>query len=129
MKGYKVYKTGEFIRKNEKGAIDVHRSLRIVREIATAAKHHRSHNLLIDIREAETKLNFVELLTVALEFAEYEDIFRNKVALLIPNNEERKRRAEYVKKTLVGVRGFKLDYFTDYEKAIDWLSSIKEYPE
>ena len=45
MKGYKVYKTGEFIRKNEKGAIDVHRSLRIVREIATAAKHHRSYNL------------------------------------------------------------------------------------
>lgn len=33
VKGYKVYKTAEFIRKSEKGDIDVHRSLRIVRDI------------------------------------------------------------------------------------------------
>lgn len=127
--GYKVYKTMEFIRKNEKGDLDIRRSREIVRVIAKAAMHHKDDNLLIDIRETETKLNFVELLTVALEFAEYEDIFRNRIAFLIPNNEERIRRAEYVKKSLVGVRGFTLDYFTEYEKAIDWLSSIKEYPE
>jgi hypothetical protein len=119
----------EFIRKNEKGDLDIRRSREIVGVIAKAAMHHKDDNLLIDIRETETKLNFVELLTVALEFAEYEDIFRNRIAFLIPNNEERIRRAEYVKKSLVGVRGFTLDYFTEYEKAIDWLSSIKEYPE
>jgi hypothetical protein len=127
MEGYKLYKTKEFIRKNEKGGLDFDRSLTMIRELVKAASHHKDHNILVDIRNTETKLNFVELLTVTLEFAKYEDVFQNKIVFLIPNEEERIKRAEYVKKSLVGVMGFQLEYFTDYEKAIEWLSTIKEY--
>lgn len=127
MEGYKIYKTNQFLRKNEKGGLDIDRSLNMIRELVDAASHHRDHNILVDIRDTEARLNFIELLTVALEFAKYEDIFRNKMAFLIPDEEERIQRAEYVKKSMVGVMRFQLEYFTDYEKAIDWLSIIEEF--
>ena len=126
MEGYKLYKTQEFIRKNEKGELDFNRSLVMIRELVEAAGYHRDHNILIDIRQTEAKLNFVELLTIALEFAEHEDIFRNRIAFLIPSEGERIERAEYVKRSVARAKGFQLEYFTDYEKAIDWLSIIVE---
>lgn len=126
MEGCKVYQVNDFIRQNEKGGLDFDKSLLMIRELVIAASHHKDHNILIDIRDTEAKLNFVELLSVALEFAKYEDVFRNKIAFLIPDEEERIRRAEYVRKSLVGVMGFTLEYFTDYEKALDWLSVIRD---
>jgi len=126
MQSYKLYRVHDFIRKNEEGELDFDRSLLMIRELAEAASYHNDHNILVDIRDTEAKLNFVELLTVALEFAQYEDVFQNRMAFLIPNEEERIRRAEYVKKSLVGVMRFKLEYFTEYEKAMDWLSVIRE---
>lgn len=126
MGSYKIYRMKDFIRKNETGELEFERSLFKIRELVTAADHHRNHNILIDLRETETRLNFIESLTLALEFAKYQETFRNKIAFLIPNDEERIRRAEFVKNSMVKLREFEMDYFTDYEKAIDWLSVIKE---
>jgi hypothetical protein len=127
MAGYKLYKTEEYIRKNKKGDLNFDESLIMIRELVKAANYHKDHNILVDIRDTLAKLNFIELLTVSLEFAKYNDIFQNKIAFLIPNDEERIARAEYVKESLVRFKGFKLEYFTDYEKAIDWLSVITEH--
>lgn len=129
MGSYKLYRMKDFIRKNEKGELEFERSLFKIRELVEAAGHHRNHNILIDLRETETKLNFIESLTLALEFAKYQEVFRNKIAFLIPDEEERIRRAEYVKSSMAGLRDYQMDYFTDYEKAIDWLSVIKKVKE
>jgi len=64
---------------------------------------------------------------LSLEFAQYQEIFKNKVAFLIPNEGERILRAEYVKKRLVQAKRVQMEYFTDYEKAIDWLSIIEKH--
>ena len=52
---------------------------------------------------------------------------KNKIAFLIPNETERILRAEYVKKRLVQPKMIHMEYFTDYEKAIDWLSIIERH--
>jgi hypothetical protein len=125
-KGYKVYKTQDFIRKDEAGGLDFERSLNLIRELSEAAGRHSDHHILVDLRDTEAKMNFVELLTVALSFGDHEEFLDNKIAVLLPDDEERKKRAAYVKSTLRCAKGFDLDHFTDYEKAIDWLSRIEE---
>jgi len=49
--GYKIYKSKDFIRKTEKGKLDIQRSLNLVKELVVASGYHRGHDLLIDLRE------------------------------------------------------------------------------
>jgi hypothetical protein len=125
-KEYKTYTIKDFIRETEEGEIDNQRSINMVRELATVAEYHKNHNLLVDLRDTETTLNFSDLLNVALEFVRYKDIFRNKMAFIIPNTPERTTNAEYLMTGMV-VAGYRVNYFTDFENAIEWLSSTKEY--
>ena len=127
-KGYKLYKTNEFIKKTEKGKLDIQRSLNLVKELATASGFHKEHDLLIDIRETEPLGSFGDTLSVAIEFAKYQDLFPNKIAVIIPNNPERIERAKFFKAGLRGVK-FQMQHFTEFEEAINWLSSIKKFPE
>ena len=124
--GYKIYKSNDFIRKTEQGQLDIQRSLNLVKELVTASGFHKDHDLLIDIRETEPLGSFAELLTVALEFAKYQDSFPNKMAVIIPDIPSRIERAEFFKASLGEVK-FEIEYFTEFETAIDWLSSIKTF--
>ena len=120
---YKIYKMKDLIRKTEDGEINIQRSMDVVRELAIASEHHKEANILVDLRETETTLNFGDLLAVALEFAYYKNCFRNKIAAIIPEEPERIERAEFFKAGMT-IKGFLFDYFTDFEKAIEWLSEI-----
>ncbi len=126
-KSYKIYKVKDFIRRTEKGEINIQESLNTVAELAIASEFHKDVNILIDLRDTETTLDFGDLLKVALEFAHYKDCFRNKIAGVIPNDPERFRRGKFFK-TGMEVKGFLFDYFTDFEKAIEWLSEIDSLP-
>ena len=64
-----LYKVPDFIRKNEKGEIDYDKSLIKIKQLTDAARRHRKHNLLVDLRETETRLNFIDSLMLSLEFA------------------------------------------------------------
>ena len=120
---YKIYKTKDFIRRTEKGEINMQQSLNVVAELAVASEFHKDVNILIDLRETETTLDFRDLLKVVLEFGYYKDCFQNKIAAVIPKDPERIERGEFFK-TSMKTRDFLFDYFTDFEKAIDWLSDI-----
>jgi hypothetical protein len=120
---YKIYKMKDLIRKTENGEINIERSIDAIRELAIASEHHKDSNILIDLRVTETALNFGDLLTLALEFAYYKDCFRNKIAAIIPDDPERIKRAKFFKADLT-IKGFLFDYFTDFEKAVEWLSEI-----
>jgi hypothetical protein len=65
---------------------------------------------------------------VAFEFAKYQDAFPNKIAVIIPNTPDRIERAKFFIASL-GYVNFQLQYFTDFEDALDWLSTIKKFPE
>ena len=121
---YKMYKIKDFVRRTENGEINMQKSLNAVAELAVASDLHKDVNVLIDLRDTETTLNFRDLLKVTLEFAWYKDCFRNKIAAVIPKDSERIERAEFFKTTMKA-GGFLIDYFTDFDKAIEWLSKIE----
>ncbi len=126
LEGYKIYRIENFIRKTEQGQLDVEKSKDFVRELALASEFHKDHNILIDLRETAPLESFSDVLTVAIEFAKYKDMFTNKIAVIIPNTPDRIKRAEFFKAGL-GEGKFKIEHFTIYEKAIEWLSTIKDY--
>lgn len=125
---YKTYHTSDFIRKTETGKLDLRRSIYAVRELAAAAGYHQDYNVVIDLRETETHWDFAQLITVALEFARYRDVFRNRIATIIPNVPERIANAQFFREHM-GRQGFLFEYFTDFESAIEWLSVVTEYPD
>ena len=126
--GYRVYKSGDFIRKTAEGQLDLQKSLDLVKELVTASGFHREHDVLIDLRQTEPLENFVDLLIIAIEFAAYQDAFHNKIAMIITNTPDRIKRADFFMANL-GEMKFSIDYFTDFEDAIDWLSTIQKFPE
>jgi hypothetical protein len=124
---YCIYKVKDFLRRTEKGEINIQKSLNTVAELAIASELHKDVNILVDLRETETTLNFGDVLKVVLEFAYYKDCFQNKIAAVIPEDPERIKRGELFK-TGMKAKGFLFDYFTDFEKAIEWLSEIEPLP-
>jgi hypothetical protein len=62
-----------------------------------------------------------ELFDLSIEMARFKSVFKNKMASVIPNEEERITIAERFKACL-DLKGFQFEYFTDFEKAIEWLS-------
>jgi hypothetical protein len=62
-----------------------------------------------------------QLLDLAIEFARFKSIFKNKIASVIPNDDKRAHIADGFKLALK-IKGFQYDYFTDFEDAIEWLS-------
>ena len=120
--GIKIYKIDDFIRKNESGEIDFDRSMKIIRELATAAAFHTNHNILIDLRDTTVTTNSMnDILKITIEMARFKSIFKNKIASVIPDNEERLSIAKQFKACL-DIKDFQYNFFTDFEDAIEWLS-------
>ena len=65
----KIYRTTDFIKQSASGTIDLERSLRTVRDLATAADFHREHNILLDLRQTVSRNSPTEVMRVAAEFA------------------------------------------------------------
>ena len=123
--GIKVYQTRDFVRKNAKGTIDLERSLEEVRQRAQATHYFQGHNILLDLRETVVDGDRADTLRVAAAFAHYFKSFRNKIAVIIPDSEERMAKAEFMR-TCMHLKGFQWEFFMAYEDAIDWLSEIRE---
>ena len=122
--GIKVYQTRDFLRQTAKGTIDLKRSLEVVRKLANAANHFKGHSILLDLRETEVDADRADTLRVAAEFANQFQSFDNKIAVIIPDTEERMARAEFMR-SCMHLKGFQWEFFMAYEDAIDWLSEIK----
>ncbi len=117
----KVYRIKDFIRMTESGVLDLDRSISIVRELAYEAKYHRDHNIILDFRETDINANHRDMIQISLEFARYHKAFQNKIAVLIPNTEDRLQIASLLK-TSMDYQGFEFKQFFDFEKAIEWLA-------
>lgn len=66
-----------------------------------------------------------DLLKVSLEMASYKSVFKNRIANVIPNDEERILIAKNFKASL-DIKGFDYQFFTNFEEAIEWLSETKQ---
>jgi hypothetical protein len=120
-KGLKKYTTTDFISTTQHGDQNFGRAEVLIRDLAEAADHHRDHNVLIDLRDTQGSLSFMELMSLSLELVQYRSAFRNKLAVVIPDRKDRIEKVEFFKAGLDLV-GFQFEYFTDYEKAVAWMS-------
>ncbi len=126
----KIYKVKDFIRLNEAGKIDFDRSMRIVRDLATAASFHTDCNILVDLRETEVvgEGNMGMVMQVALEMVRYGYAFKGKIANVVPDEEKRLLIAKQFEASL-NIQGFDYKVFTSFEDAINWLSEVKDVSE
>ena len=121
--GYKIYQTKNFIKKIEKGELNIEKFRKMMQELATASAVHENHNLLIDIREITPLKGFGDVLKIILESTKYYKAFSNKIALIVANDPDRIARTKFFKAGLK-LGKYQFEYFTDYENALDWLSDI-----
>ncbi len=121
----KIYKIKDFIRLTETGEIDVERSKEIVFQLAVAASLHEDHNILLDMRDTTLPAsNMGALMQVAIEFGRYKSAFKGKMANVLPDDEERLQTARQLK-ALMECQGLRYELFTNFEKAVEWLSYVK----
>ena len=115
-------KIKDFLRLTGTGQVDVDGSKKIIETMAIAADYHPNHNILIDLRDTTiATVSMVDLLELAVYMARYKSLFENKIASLIPHDSQRLVVAERFRACLQ-IKGFKYDFFTDFESAIEWLS-------
>ena len=120
----KIYKINDFIRCTEEGTLDYERSIKMIHELTAAATYHTDHNILIDFRETTVPdSSLSDLMLIALEFAHFKSVFKNKLANVIPKDEERIAIANKFKEIL-DIKEFQYEIFTSFEEAMEWLSEI-----
>jgi len=101
------------------------KSMQIAKEFANIAYLHTDHNILIDARDTTTaNTKITDLMQITLEIANNLPDFKNKIANVIPDNEDRLRIAKQFQSCMI-LKGFSYEVFTDFEKALDWLSDTK----
>ncbi len=117
----KIDDDNKIIHRTVVGGLYTERSLKLVRELAWSVSTHKSYNILMDMRETETKPEMLDLMQIASTCATLRSNFDNKIAFLIPNSEERVRFAQLFK-SCMEAQGFRFKQFFDYDAAIEWLT-------
>lgn len=122
-KSVKIYKMSDFIRNTVSGTIDRDLSIGIVHELSIAASYHKDHNIMLDLRETDLKADMGDLIEISLEFTRHKEAFQNKIAVLIPDSDERRALSRQFK-ACMDIQGFEYQHFMDFESAIEWPSVV-----
>jgi len=122
--GYKIYQSNNLIKKVVKNELNIENFRNIIQELAAASAIYQDHNLLIDIRDIKPHKNFSEVLKILSEAVKYKHAFHNRIAVIIADEPERIARSKFFKAGLPQ-SNYRFKFFTEYEKAIDWLSDIQ----
>jgi hypothetical protein len=114
----KVIQARDFIRAEADGTFVIEDSLRMLGDIAAAAADLREHDVVVDVRQADSQLSAADLWTLALKLAEYRHMQLRKTAVLCPL--ERFDKARFFALCAEN-QGFRIRAFTDYESAMEWI--------
>jgi hypothetical protein len=122
----KIITAGDFLEVTPEGIINITTSRQLIADIAKAEHPPVDYELLVDFRDTQSHLSAVDVYQLAAELSQHGDTFRRKVALLVDPgvNSEHARFFE----TCSHNRGFSVDAFTDYEKAMRWILSAEDLP-
>ena len=123
----KIITAGDFLEVTPEGVINIATSRQLLIDIAKAEHPPADYELLVDFRNTECDLSVPDVYQLAAELGRYGDVFRRKVALLVPPGLDFDRASFF--ETCSHNRGFQVDAFTDYEKAMRWVLSAEEPPD
>ena len=122
----KIITAKDFLEVTPDGMIDITTSRQLLVDIARAENHPVDYDLLVDFRDTQSNLSVFDVYQLAAELCQHGDAFRGKAALLVlPGiNFDRAHFFE----TCSLNRGYSVNAFTDYEKAMHWLLSAEDAP-
>jgi hypothetical protein len=116
----KVIRARDFIRAQADGSFLIEDSLRLLGDIAAAAAGLKEHDVVVDVRQADSPLSAADLWTLAQKLAEYRHVHLRKTAVLCPL--ERFDKARFFAMCAEN-QGYRIRAFTDYEAAMEWIIS------
>ena len=124
LKGIKIYNIKSFIRKDETGELTRNRISDIIRDVVSMTVCFPEKNILLDFRETTLPddISIADVLKFALDASIYGDILINKIASLIPEDPKRMYIAKNMSASMK-FKGIEYNYFTNFEQAMEWLSS------
>ena len=117
----KIIPSRDFIEITTDGIINLTTSRKLLVDIAKAEHNLPDYELLIDFRDTENALSITDVYQLAAELFQHGDTFRRKVALLVTPGLNFDRASFF--ETCSHNRGFSVNAYTDYEKALRWILS------
>src|ERR1700756_762286 len=119
-----VIHANEFLRMTETGFMDLAASKHALDELARAARDAGACEILIDAREAVKRRSTFESWELAADLERHEEFVGRKIAILVSGTGE---AVEFFKQCALN-RGYWVNVFHDYEKAINWLFLPSDVP-
>ncbi|PKL41061.1 MAG: hypothetical protein CVV44_00035 [Spirochaetae bacterium HGW-Spirochaetae-1] len=123
----KIITAKDFIEVTTDGIINITTSRQLLINIAMAEPPPADYDLLVDFRDSGSKLSITDVYQLAAELFQYGDTFRRKVALLVLPGISFDKASFF--ETCSHNRGFLVNAFTDYEKAMRWILSTENLPD
>lgn len=122
----KIIAARDFLEVTTDGIINIDTSRQLLLYIAKAEQLPADYELLVDFRDTQNNLSIMDVYHLAAELYRHGDAFRRKIALLVvPGiNFEHARFFETCSRN----RGYLVNAFTDYEKAMHWILSTEDDP-
>jgi hypothetical protein len=117
----KVDDTKKILERTVSGELYTERSLKLIQELALCVDTHKGYNVLMDMRETESKPEMLDLMQISSTCAKLRSDFNSKIAFLIPDNEERIRFAQLFK-ACMEAQGFRFRQFFERDAALEWLT-------
>ena len=109
----------EFLRSDVSGALDLERSLSILRKLAEECKNHNVDRILIDTREATSNASMMDVWTLAKKLTHSE--LRAARLAVVNRPKDDFDRGAFLELCAVN-RGYELKAFRDFEAAFTWLN-------
>jgi hypothetical protein len=123
----KIIAAKDFLEVTPDGIINITTSRQLLVDIAKAEHQPVDYELLVDFRETQSHLSISDMYQLAAELCEHGDTFRRKVALLVFPGVNFDQASFF--ETCSHNRGFSVNAFTDYEKAMRWVLSGEDLPD
>ena len=114
----KTIQTHAFIKATPTGRLDRENIKKLFIDIASAAAPLDDYNILIDTRQAQSKMSASDNWYLASQLSKLGKTFSRKTALLCPR--ERFDRVGFFALCAQN-RGYLVNVFTSFEDAIEWL--------
>lgn len=114
----RVIHAQDFVRATPEGELNFEMSKKALIELASATAHLANYEILIDTRKAHVKMSVTDLWYLAVELSNLRNAFSRKTAVLCPV--ERFDDAAFFALCCEN-RGFRINAFTSFEDAMNWL--------
>ena len=121
----KIIRATDFLIATPHGQVDYENSKQLLQRTASASANLLAHEILLDMREAQSELSAADLWHLAAALSRRHAAFLGKIAVLCRLSGS--GQAAFFALCAQN-RGFSVSAFTSFEDAFDWLTADRSEP-